>query len=162
MAVYIAQIGGPEGPIKIGYSANAYNRMNGLSSFYKQDVTLLVVLNGTPEREGGLHERFAELRIGNYGEIFRPEPALLDYIDGIKLKKPFLRKYKTREEAKRGTSIMTADRIALVGDHLNGRNGRPKLSGPKIAKKLGVSTASVYAYWRQSGKGRFVRRYPAK
>ena len=60
------------------------------------------------------------------------------------------------------TLYMTADRVKFVGDHLNGRNGKDKLSGPKIAKKLGVSTASVYAYWKQSGKGRFVRRYPSK
>lgn len=57
---------------------------------------------------------------------------------------------------------MTAERVKLVGDHLNGRNGKAKLSGPKIAKKLGVSTASIYAYWKQSGKGRFVRRIPSK
>jgi predicted DNA-binding transcriptional regulator AlpA len=34
------------------------------------------------------------------------------------------------------------------------------LTGPKLAKKLGVSTASIYGYWKQSGKGRFVRRKP--
>ncbi len=55
---------------------------------------------------------------------------------------------------------MTPDRVKLVGDHLNGRNGKKQLSGPKIAKKLGVSTASIYGYWKQSGKGRFVRRRP--
>lgn len=53
---------------------------------------------------------------------------------------------------------MTPDRIKLVGDYLNGRNGKPKLSGPKIAKKLGVSTASIYGYWKQAGKGKFVRK----
>ena len=55
---------------------------------------------------------------------------------------------------------MTPERVKLVGDHLNGRNGKKQLSGPKIAKKLGVSTASIYGYWKQSGKGRFVRRKP--
>ena len=53
---------------------------------------------------------------------------------------------------------MTPERIKLVGDHLNGRNGREKLKGPQIAKKLGVSTASVYAFWKQVGPGKFVRR----
>ena len=53
---------------------------------------------------------------------------------------------------------MTSERVKLVGDHLNGRNGKEKLSGPKIAKKLKVSTASIYGYWKQSGKGKFVRR----
>ena len=50
---------------------------------------------------------------------------------------------------------MTPKRIEQVGKMLNGG-----MSGPKIAKKLGVSTASIYGYWKQSGKGRFVRRKP--
>ena len=58
------------------------------------------------------------------------------------------------------TLHMTPDRVKLVGDYLNGRNGKPQLSGPKIAKKMKVSTASIYGYWKQSGKGRFVRRKP--
>lgn len=56
---------------------------------------------------------------------------------------------------------MTKERIALVGDYLNGRNGKPKLTGPEVAKKLKISTASVYAFWKQSGHGRFVRKKPA-
>jgi DNA invertase Pin-like site-specific DNA recombinase len=55
---------------------------------------------------------------------------------------------------------MTPERVKLVGDYLNGRNGKKQLSGPKVAEKLGVSTASIYAFWKQSGKGRFVRRRP--
>ena len=53
---------------------------------------------------------------------------------------------------------MTPDKIKLVGDYLNGRNGKKQLSGPKIAKKLGVSTASIYGHWKQVGKGKFVRK----
>ena len=53
---------------------------------------------------------------------------------------------------------MTPERIKLVGDHLNGRNGREKLTGPKVAKKLKVSTASVYAFWQQDGHGKFIRK----
>ena len=55
---------------------------------------------------------------------------------------------------------MTPERIKVVGDHLNGRNGRKKLSGPQVAKKLGVSTASVYAFWKHAGAGKFVRKCP--
>ena len=50
---------------------------------------------------------------------------------------------------------MTPKRIEQVGKLLNSG-----MSGPKVAKKLGVSTASIYGYWKQSGKGRFVRRKP--
>ena len=56
--------------------------------------------------------------------------------------------------------IMTPKRIKLAGDYLNGRNGKPKLSGPATAAKLGVSPASIYAFWKQSTHGRFVRKQP--
>ena len=58
------------------------------------------------------------------------------------------------------TLHMTPDRVKLVGDYLNGRNGKKQLSGPKTAAKLKVSTASIYGYWKQKGKGHFVRRRP--
>ena len=51
---------------------------------------------------------------------------------------------------------MTPDRIKRVGELLNGG-----MTGPKVAEKLGVSTASVYGHWKQVGKGRFVRKRPA-
>ena len=53
---------------------------------------------------------------------------------------------------------MTAERISQVGDYLNGRNGKPRMTGPQVAEKMGVSTASIYAHWKQSGKGKFVRK----
>lgn len=67
-----------------------------------------------------------------------------------------------RQDKRWGREVyMTPERIALVGDYLNGRNGKPKLSGPKIAKKLKVSTASIYAFWKQEGHGKFVRKKPS-
>jgi DNA invertase Pin-like site-specific DNA recombinase len=51
---------------------------------------------------------------------------------------------------------MTPDRIKRVGELLNGG-----MTGPKVAEKLGVSTASVYGHWKQVGKGRFVRKRAA-
>lgn len=71
-------------------------------------------------------------------------------------------KARKGKEYKWGRKVfMTPDRIALVGDYLNGRNGKPRLTGPKIAEKLGISTASIYAFWKQSGPGKFVRKSPS-
>ena len=56
--------------------------------------------------------------------------------------------------------IMTPKLVKLAGDYLNGRNGKPKLSGPKTSIVLGVSTASIYAYWKAAPHGRFVRKQP--
>lgn len=51
---------------------------------------------------------------------------------------------------------MTPERIKRVGELLNSG-----MSGPKVAKKMKISTASVYAFWKQAGKGRFVRKKPS-
>lgn len=51
---------------------------------------------------------------------------------------------------------MTPERIKRVGELLNSG-----MSGPKVAKKLKISTASVYAFWKQVGKGKFVRKKPS-
>lgn len=52
---------------------------------------------------------------------------------------------------------MTPERIKRVGELLNGG-----LSGPKVAKKMGISTASVYAHWKQIGHHRWQRRLPSR
>ena len=70
-------------------------------------------------------------------------------------------KARKGKEYKWGRKLhMTPERVKLVGDYLNGRNGKKQLSGPKIAAKMKVSTASIYGYWKQTGKGVFVRRRP--
>jgi len=70
-------------------------------------------------------------------------------------------KARKGKEYKWGRKLhMTPERVKLVGDYLNGRNGKPQLSGPKVAAKMNVSTASIYGYWKQKGKGAFVRRRP--
>ena len=56
--------------------------------------------------------------------------------------------------------IMTPEMITLAGDYLLGRNGKPKLKGPATAKKLRVSVASIYAYWKAAPGGRYVRKQP--
>jgi DNA invertase Pin-like site-specific DNA recombinase len=59
-----------------------------------------------------------------------------------------------RKDATWGPAVyMTPERIKRVGELLNGG-----MSGPAVAKKMGISTASVYAHWKQSGHGRFVRK----
>lgn len=71
------------------------------------------------------------------------------------------RKARKGKDHKWGRKLyMTPERVKLVGDYLNGRNGRPRLSGPKIAERMKVSTASIYGYWKQTAKGVFVRRRP--
>lgn len=51
---------------------------------------------------------------------------------------------------------MTKERIAKAGKMLNSG-----MSGPAVAKKLGVSTASVYAFWKHAGHRKFVRKKPS-
>jgi DNA invertase Pin-like site-specific DNA recombinase len=48
---------------------------------------------------------------------------------------------------------MTPERIKRVGELLNSG-----LSGPEVAKKMGISPASVYGYWKQIGLHRWRRK----
>lgn len=48
---------------------------------------------------------------------------------------------------------MTPQRIKRLGALLN--SGK---SGPEVAKIMKISTASVYAHWKQAGPGKFVRK----
>lgn len=52
---------------------------------------------------------------------------------------------------------MTPERIKRAGELLNSG-----LSGPKVAKKMGISTASVYGHWKQVGHHRWKRRLPSR
>lgn len=151
--IYFAEIG-EGGPIKIGQSRYPWRRIEGLANLHKKNVVLLAEIAGGYEREFRILKQFAQYQIGN-SEIFERNPILMGFIEKHKLIRPVLRVYRTKAESKRVPTLMTPDRIKLTGKLLNGG-----MSGPKIAKKLGVSTASVYGHWKQVGKGKFVRRRP--
>ena len=55
------------------------------------------------------------------------------------------------------TLFMTKERIERAGELLN--SGK---SGPEVAKIMKISTASVYAHWKQAGPGKFVRKRKKK
>lgn len=67
----------------------------------------------------------------------------------------------TRARRKEGTwgppVYMTSERIKRVGALLNSG-----LSGPKVAEKMGISKASVYAHWKQVGYHEWRRKLPSR
>jgi len=67
----------------------------------------------------------------------------------------------TRKRSKTGKwgpeVYMTESRIKRAGKLLN-----RGMSGPKVAVKLGCSTASIYAFWKQVAKGKFARKRKTK
>jgi DNA invertase Pin-like site-specific DNA recombinase len=52
---------------------------------------------------------------------------------------------------------MTPERIKQVGDLL-----RSGMSGPEVAQQMKISTASVYAHWKQTGKNQWKRKRKLK
>lgn len=50
---------------------------------------------------------------------------------------------------------MTEARIKKAGELL-----KKGLTGPEVAQKMGISSATVYAHWKQSGHHKWVRRRP--
>lgn len=60
--------------------------------------------------------------------------------------------------------IMTEAKIVRAGKLLNKRDkkGRRLVSGPEVAERLKVSTASIYGFWKYDKRTRmFVRKQPA-
>lgn len=72
------------GPIKIGFTTgDPRSRMASLQTGNPHPLRLLVVVPGTPEDEGSLHERFAQSRM--QGEWFAPSPILIAFILGAQM-----------------------------------------------------------------------------
>ena len=148
--IYFAEIG-EGGPIKIGQSRYPWRRIQGIASKYKKNVTLLAERQGSYETEWTILRKFDKFCIN--GEVFSRSDELMAYIERFKLDEPIVHIYRTKAESKRQPSLMTDEVVKIVGKLLN--NG---MTGPAVARKLDVSTASVYAFWKQSGKGKFVRK----
>lgn len=81
--VYFIQVG-EAGPIKIGITKDVKSRLSNLQCGHTEALRLLHHMAGTGTDEAALHERFHSLRIS--GEWFRPDPALLAQIEGLKAK----------------------------------------------------------------------------
>ena len=149
--IYFAEIG-EGGPIKIGQSRYPWRRIQGLASFHKKNIVLIAQKAGGYETEFALHSKFEKyLLVGM--ETYNRADEIMTYLEKYRLAEPIIHIYRTKAESKRGPSLMTAAVVDSVGKLLNSG-----MTGPAVAKKLGVSTASVYAFWKQSGKGRFVRK----
>lgn len=73
---YFAQMGGADGPIKIGQAFKPDSRIAGLQTGSPHPITLLGAVLEFSERE--LHERFKALEIS--GEWFSPSKELLEFI----------------------------------------------------------------------------------
>jgi hypothetical protein len=79
--VYFASAGA-DGPIKIGYSANPWARLNDLQNGSPQKFELLAVVAGKDADERSYHDQFASLRI--QGEWFKRSKELLSLIKELK------------------------------------------------------------------------------
>lgn len=76
--VYFARIG-EDRPIKIGISDDVDRRPIQLERHCRQPLALSYVMDGVPDGERGIHERFAPLRLG-MTEQFRPGADLMEFV----------------------------------------------------------------------------------
>jgi len=76
--VYFARIR-EDRPIKIGFSDDVDRRLIQLERHCRQPLALLHVMDGVPDGERGIHERFAHLRLG-MTEQFRPGADLMEFV----------------------------------------------------------------------------------
>ncbi len=152
--VYFARLAG-EQRIKIGHSVDPVHRLASFCNYHKKDG---VLLGHIPTRswltELKIHKKFHPWALGY--EFFYPSPELLAFIEKHSVA-PITWRYESRgpqhSRRKLPLVVMTPERIRRVGELLNSG-----MTGPEVAKKLKVSTASVYAFWKHAGKGRFVHK----
>lgn len=71
----------PDGPVKVGYSKNPFDRMASLQTGNPRPLALIWVVEGDLGTERMIHEALAEHRLG--GEWFRRVPAVFDFIAGM-------------------------------------------------------------------------------
>lgn len=90
----------PNGLIKIGCTKNPIKRLIGLRSQTGEDFKILFILfNSGFEEEKKIHEKFKNIK--TYGEWFKPDKMLLDFIKKLKAKNP-----NYNNETKRMASIL--------------------------------------------------------
>lgn len=77
--IYFAQVGRPDGPVKIGYTGRrVHKRMAEGQTFSPQVLEILVETYGTYEDEAHLHRIFKPYHVR--GEWFTPSTLLWDLI----------------------------------------------------------------------------------
>jgi hypothetical protein len=76
--IYFVRAG--DGPIKIGITNTIRSRLRVLQSGHYEELSLLLVIEGTPSQEALIHHRFSHLHIR--GEWFTAGADLLAFIDG--------------------------------------------------------------------------------
>lgn len=75
-AIYFIQSGGPNGPVKIGYSNNVPKRLENLQQGNPYELKVIGVrYNATRGEERSYHKMFAADRM--HGEWFKCSPALM-------------------------------------------------------------------------------------
>lgn len=68
--------------IKIGYTVDIHNRIQGLQTEKKDKLVLLLMVPGNFGYETFLHKMFKQHNIE--GEWFNPDPEILEYMDNLK------------------------------------------------------------------------------
>ena len=165
MAIYFVEIGKGSGRIKIGHSVNPLQRIIGLVSQFQDRATLLAVMPGNMNVETALHEKFEHCRVLMYNELFHRTQDLDKFMAPFRLRVPIIAQrtsagiqtWKERGGGEWGPKrIMTEAKIERAGKLLNGGK-----SGPWVAAKFNVSTASIYAFWRYDRKREvWIRKKP--
>lgn len=80
MFLYVVRQG-PDGPVKIGYAANPYTRVQSMQAGNPDQLTLLGVCRGGRGAERALLAAFRPHRVR--GEWFKPVPEIMAFVNGL-------------------------------------------------------------------------------
>lgn len=78
--IYVVQMGGDDGPVKIGFSTNPYGRLRALSAANPMPLKLLTTLRGDKIDESLLHRRF-NMKVALSLDGFGPDDSLVWQFD---------------------------------------------------------------------------------
>lgn len=104
--VYFIQMGGHDGPIKIGWTdGNPLSRLSAIGTGNPHDLALIAIIpDAARSLEGQLHREFRNDRVR--GEWFAASPRLLDYI--ARNGRPFKERFGSLPARRRGRRRVAA------------------------------------------------------
>lgn len=115
--VYVVKVGDK---VKIGESTDLLTRLQSLGEQYDhgEPAKILAVIDGTERTEALLHWEWQDLRVRDrFGELFRPEPELMDWIGTLGISQsaqPIVNEY----------NVWASDELARWGEELDRQRRR--------------------------------------
>lgn len=152
MIYFIQPVSG--GLIKIGFAIDPQKRLAEIQRMSPATLQILATIEGDRKREAELHQRFAGLRI--YGEWFRAEKRLLDFIGPIPERGTLRRARKLAAGKRRKAAPLAQPSKPLTHKEIVEATTLQYYKPSQAAQMIGISIHTIRV-WIRSGKLKAIR-----